>query len=306
MEQAAPRPKLSVIVVTWNDEVQFPYVYDRARPILDQLPDVDWSLVFVNNASTDETLPRILQLRQGDDRVKVLTLSRNFGYHAALVAGLSSIESDLYAILDVDCEDPPELLIDFYSHVSRGVQLVYGVRSEREEFPLMTFGRWLFYALNWLIADSDMTIWMGEFSMMTRQVRDAVITPRTTFPFIRAEMGYVGFQPVGLPYHRSKKKFGKSHYGPWLLIQFAVAGVLAATTFPLRAVLYVSVALAISFPVVLLAAGLRLDQAGSLAAIITLYFVLMSVSMLALYLARTYRNVTARPVFVIDRQRTFL
>lgn len=300
------RQKLNVIVVVWNDSPHISHFYERAQPTLDRLADVDWSLVFVNNASDDDSLARLLELRASDDRVKIITLSRNFGYHAALLAGLSGTKADLYAMVDVDCEDPPELLVDFYDLISRGVQLTYGVRSDRDEPRIMTLGRRLFYIVNGLVADSAMVMWMGEFAMMTWQVREAIIAPRTTYPFLRAEMSYVGFRKVGLPYRRARKRVGRSHYNAWRLAQFAFAGILSGTTFPLRSIVYMSIAFGVALPLATLVLGLDLDQLVKLAVIAIFYHLLVSASVIALYLARTYRNVVARPVFVIDQSQTFL
>ena len=299
--------KLSVIVPVHNERGNIEPFYRRAVPTLQSLVDpMDWEMVFVNNGSDDDTLGEILKIRAVDPRVKVITLSKNFGYHAALVAGLSSTEGDLYTMIDVDCEDPPELLGKFYETIKAGAQLVYGIRSNREEPAIVTLGRKIFYLLNRQIADSEIVLWMGEFAMVTRQVRDAILLPRTTYPFLRAEMGYVGFKRVGIPYFRARRVSGKSHYNVLTMTRFAIAGILSSTTFPLRFVLYLAAFLAVAFPTT--AVGLRLDfgDAARLAAIVALYFLLISVPFVTLYLARTYKNGVSRPLFVIDRTETFL
>jgi dolichol-phosphate mannosyltransferase len=297
---------LNLIVVVWNDRQNISYLYERAQPVLDQLAGVQWSVVFVNNASDDGSLDELRRLRLADPRVKILTLARNFGYHAALIAGLSQVEGDLYAIVDVDCEDPPELLADFYRSISEGAQLAYGIRSNRDEPWLLTLGRRLFYIINALVADSAVVMWMGEFAMFTKQVRDAALAPRTTFPFLRTELAYVGFPRVGLPYRRARRRHGKSHYNLWTMSQFAVGGILAGTTFPLRLVLFIAIAFGVGLPVIAFVLRLDINQTASLAIVAMFYFVLFSVSTIALYLARTYRNGVARPIFVVDAARTML
>ena len=301
-----PTRTLSVVVVIWNDAVQIQAFYERVRSALERLPGVLWTVTFVNNDSDDDSLTRLVSLRRSDERVKIATLSRNFGYHAALIAGLAVTDADVYAMVDVDCEDPPELLVDFFERIRAGSQLAYGIRSDRDEPWLMTAGRRLFYVVNGLLADSAMVMWMGEFAMMTRQVRDVIILPQTTFPFLRAEMSYVGFRAAGLPYRRARKRLGRSHYNAWRLAQFAVAGILAGTTFPLRAVLYLSIALGLGLPTAAFVFRLGYDDIVRLAVIAIFYHLLLSLSIIALYLARTYRNVVARPIFVVDRSRTFL
>ncbi len=298
--------RLHVIVPARNERLNVPYFYGRARQALDSIPGLEWNIVFINNASEDGTLEQMLELRAADPRVKIITLSRNFGYHAALMAGLSSVESDYYAMVDVDCEDPPELLVDFNNAIVNGAQLVYGERSNRDEPWLITFGRRLFYLANRGVADSEIVMWMGEFSMFTRQVRDALLASKTTFVSLRAEMGYVGFARVGIPYLRAKRKYGETHYNLWRMTVYAVASILSGSTFPLRLVLYLGAAVALAFPLAVRLFALTSVGTGVAAAVTALYFLLICLPLMSLYLARTYKNVVLRPVFVVDQAQTYL
>ena len=299
------KKRLAVIVPCHNETLNVEPFYASAKKVLDGLP-VDWSLVFVNDASTDDTLDKILALREKDPRVKVATLSRNFGYHAALVAGLSNADADLYAIVDVDGEDPPKLLEKFHAAIANGAQTVYGIRSERPEPAYIIFFRWLFYKINRLIADGPIRLWMAEFSMFTRPVRDYILSNRTTFPFLRAELAYVGLRMEGVPYERQPRLRGVSHYNFFSMSRFAIGGFLASSTFPLRATLYLSIVFAGIYLVLWPALGLSLVKAGALAAVMGFVFNLLTIPILALYLARTYKNVTSRPVFFLDPERSRL
>lgn len=301
----SPLPKLHVIVPARNERLNVPYFYERARQVLDTLP-LDWSIVFTNNASEDGTLEEMRRLREADPRVKIITLSRDFGYHAALLAGLTSVDSDYYAIIDVDCEDPPELLAQFYEAIQSGAELAYGIRSNRQEPAPITLGRRLFYILNRWLADSEIVMWMGEFSMFSRQVRDALLVPKTTYVSVRAEMGYVGFRRVGIPYVRAARKYGETHYSLWRMTVYAIGSILSGTTFPLRLVLYLAGVVAVGFPLAVWAGGLDAPQAAILAAVVSLYFLVVAVPLLSLYLARVYKNVVHRPVFVIDHRLSHL
>jgi dolichol-phosphate mannosyltransferase len=165
---------------------------------------------------------------------------------------------------------------------------------------LVTFGRKIFYYLNRQVADSEIVVWMAEFAMMTKQVRNAILAPKTTFPFLRAEMGYVGFQRVGIPYLRAKRMHGKSHYNFWRMTRFAIGGILSSSTFPLRFVLYLAAFVGVMFPLVVWGMKLSLETAAYTAVFVGLYFLLMSMPFIALYLARAYKNGVARPIFVVD------
>ena len=286
--------RLNVIVPSYNESQNVPYFYERARRTLEAVPTLDWNLVFINNSSEDDTLDQVMKLRATDPRVQLITLSRNFGYHAALVAGLSSVVGDLYAIVDVDCEDPPELLANFYDAIQTGAQVAYGVRSNRDEPGLITFGRKLFYLANRGVADSEIVMWMGEFSMFTRQVRDAILAPRTTFVSVRAEMGYVGFSRVGIAYRRAKRKYGDTHYNLWRMTIYAILSILSGTTFPLRLILYLATLIAIGFPVYVWTMGLTAAGAVPAAAFASLYFLVLTIPLISLYLARVYKNQVRR------------
>jgi len=296
---------LAVVVPVYNEIGNIEPFYERTRAVLESLP-ARWKIVFVNDGSSDGSLERIRELHARDDRVKVISLSRNFGYHAVLYAGLTMIDADRYVMIDVDCEDPPELLREFHAAIENGSDIAYGIRSNREEPGIVTAFRRLFYYLNRSIADSEIVLWMAEFSMITRQVRDVILTPRTTYLFLRAEIAYAGFTRVGIPYRRAARTSGKTHYNLLNMTRFAVSGFLAGSTFPLRLVLYVAVFVAILFPLVALTGRLGADATAALAAVVTLYFALFAISTMALYLARTYKNGVARPLFIVDRNKTLL
>jgi len=295
--------RLSVIVPVHNEQENIRPFYERALPILESLA-LDWEIVFVNDGSSDASLERIRELRRADDRVKALTLSRNFGYHAALVAGLTTRESDLYAIIDVDCEDPPELLAQFHGEIEKGAQIVYGDRSQRDEPARIVFWRWLFYSINRRIADAPIRLWMGEFSMITRLVRDAILKSRSSFPFLRAELGFVGYQPVAIRYLRASRARGTSHYNFLSMTRFAVAGFLSSSTFPLRSLLYLGALFGAGYLAILAFASRGLLEAAAWAAVLSFVFLILSLPMIGVYLARTYKDVSGRPVYFIDPTAT--
>ena len=297
--------KLNVIVPARNEALNVPYFFQRAQQTLDGL-GVDWQIVFINNCSADGTFDEMLALRSRDPRVKSITLARDFGYQAALKAGLSLVDGDYYAIVDVDCEDPTELLAEFYRAIQNGAQIAYGIRSQRDEPAMITAGRKLFYILNRALADGEVVMWMGEFSMFTREVRDAVLASRSTFPSLRAELGYVGFRRTGLGYRRAKRKFGKTHYDLYQMTAYAVGSILAATTLPLRLVFYLALLVGIGFPLSIVVRGSSRADAAVAGVFVALYFLLLTIPLISLYLARLYQNGVQRPIFLVDETRTHL
>lgn len=297
---------LTVIVPVHNEEANIDMFYERIFPVLSSLDVSDWEILFMNNASTDATLDKIFQLRETEPRVKVITLTRNFGLQASLTAGLTSRQSELYAIIDVDCEDPPELLEQFHREIRGGAHTAYGIRSTRDEPSWLTSFRGLFYWINRQIADFPVILWMAEFVMITRTVRDAVVANKSAFPFVRSEIAYAGLKAVGIPYFRASRKHGLSHVNFRGMAEFAVWGFLTSSTFPLRVTLYLSALVMMIYMVGVLWLRMSLAQASDWAVLLGFVYLLATVPVLSLYVARTYKNTLARPLFIIDPEKTRL
>ena len=300
--------ELAVITPLHNESENIRYFYDRLRSTHDGIDDLSsWEVLFINDGSNDNSLEELMELRKQDKRVNIISLSRSFGYQRALQAGLRATNSQLYAIIDVDCEDPPELLKEFYDSIKQDyVELAYGIRSNRKEPKWIKFFRGLFYKINRAIGDSDVILWMAEFSMFTHNVKSVILSSRNNFPFLRTELAYTGLKRKGFDYLRDKRKFGSTHYSFIRMTMFAVAGFLASSTFPLRLILYSGALIGIVLPLIWIVFGLSLEVASHVFIVIVLYYFILSLSMIAIYLARTYHNIIYRPLYVIDPRKTFL
>jgi dolichol-phosphate mannosyltransferase len=303
--------RLVVICPIYNEEQNIAYFFDRIKNALEQLNPLEYTyqLLFTNNRSVDGSLAQIDTIRAVHDWVGYLTLSRNHGYQLSVLAGLSTMRADLYMICDVDCEDPPEMVHDFLNAIERGHDLAYGIRNNRNEPWLLSRCRSLFYLILRALGDYRIVPYMAEFAMFKRCVRDVVIGSHNSAPFLRAEYGYAGFSLIGVPYRRDARRFGRTHYNFLGNVGFGVAGILAATTFPLRAVFY-------AFPIVCLLSVLfglsfALGVIGVDATVVGLLFVnglymAVSVALLSIYLARTYQNGLRRRRFIVDRAQSSL
>jgi dolichol-phosphate mannosyltransferase len=292
---------LSIICPVHNEALCVPLFYERLMTALEPLKDaIDIELIFMNNRSTDGTSGEVLRLRGRDPRVQLLTLAKNVGYQASVQTGLRRAAGDALVVIDVDCEDPPELIPVFVEEWRRGADIVYGERKNRPEPGWLTGLRRLFYRLNRLIADSDIILDMAEFCLMTSAVRDAVLDNRSTFPFVRADVAAAGFARTGIPYDRGPRIAGESHYSLRRMTVFAVAGILSSTTFPLRAALY---ALAVVLPANItwfVARAFGTETGFQAVVVLDLLYLCTFLAFACLYLARTYRNGIGRPVAIID------
>ena len=292
-------PLISIVCPVFNEQACVPLFYDRLQEALQPLRGrYEMELIFTNNASTDNTLAEILKLRSGDPRIQVLTLSRNFGYQASVSTGLRHARGAAMVVIDVDCEDPPELIPAFVEGWEKGYDVVYGKRDRRPEFFALHLTRKAFYRVTRMIADSDFVLDMAEFSLITASVRDAILSQRSTLPFLRSEIAYVGFRRKGISYGRGPRAAGKTNYNMTHITAFAITGILSSSTFPLRLSFY-------AFPF-LAVLNIALLGWGKFHALVTLDFLYIGFffAVICIYLARIYKDVVGRPLSVVDWGRS--
>ena len=202
--------RLTVICPVHNEEKVIPLFYKRFCDAVAPLRrSYEIELIFTNNRSTDRTLDVIVGLRARDPSVQVITLSRNFGYQASLQAGLSHATGDAVMFIDVDCEDPPELIPRFVEKWAEGYDVVYGERGNRPEGKVIKALRNYFYKVLRALGDADIVLYMAEFALFSRKVREAIVNNQNTFPYIRAEIGFVGFSRYGIRYDRQRRVSGQ-------------------------------------------------------------------------------------------------
>jgi polyisoprenyl-phosphate glycosyltransferase len=303
--------QLLVICPIYNEEQNVLYFFDRIKNALAQLDPREYSfrLLFTNNRSTDNSLAIVAELSRAHDWVGYLTLSRNHGYQLSVLAGLSTVDADLYMICDVDCEDPPEMVHQFLAEIRRGHDLAYGIRNDREDSWLLGRCRSLFYFALRALGDYRIVPYMAEFSLFKRCVRDVAVSSDNSAPFLRAEFGFAGFNISGVPYRRHARRYGKTHYNFLNNVRFALAGILSSTTFPLRAVFYlmpVVCLLNLALIVRFLFGEMAFETAVVTLLTANALYVGVALAFIAIYLARTYQNGIRRQRFIVDQSQSSL
>ena len=302
------RPKLTVICPVFNEEAALPIFFERTAAVLDSLAErCESEILFVNNGSSDGSLSLMRSFAASRPGVYAATLSRNVGYQRAVECGLRTAKGDLLVVIDADCEDPPEMMRDFLAEHEKGYDVVYGERVDRPEGVIMKRLRRLFYRVTRALGDDEVVLDMAEFALITSAVRDAMVADTSSFPFLRASIGRVGFRRIGLQYKRRVRVAGQTHYNLTRMVVFAVAGILSSTTLFLRLPIYV-------FPfwiVAVAAAGARYFSSGGSGAALLLLLLICgyfgaTAAFIAVYVARIYKNTLGRPNYVIDRKLSWL
>lgn len=302
------RKLISIVCPVFNEELAIPLFYRRLQDALAPLrPRYDFELIFTNNRSSDRTLEIIQGLRREDPSVQVLTFSRNFGYQASVLAGLKHSAGDAMIVIDVDCEDPPELIPRFVDHWEQGYDVVYGLRGNRPESRLLLEARRTFYRLMRFMADNEVILDMAEFSLISAHVRDAMVDNRSTFPFLRSEIGYSGYRRIGVPYDRQARIVGTTHYNLFRMTAFALGGILSSSTFLLRLAAYIAPPLLIvNILLALLDELYGATRGFRIAVLLDLMYLVAFLSVICIYQARVYKDGVNRPVFIVDWQHTLI
>jgi len=302
------KPKLlTVIIPVFNEEKVLSKFVNTLTPSIKKLEElIKVQVLFVNNGSTDRSFDILLKQDKNFKCLGILTLTRNFGYEAALIAGLENAESDVYVLIDADGEDSPEIILDFFDSILLGNSVAVGIRGKRVESFFTAKFRELSYKFLSRISDDPFVVNAGNFAMFTKVVRDSIILENKSFPFLRATISRSGFQAKFHLYDRKRRLDGVSKYRKLKLFKFAIAGFLTTTTWPLRLISYLSVLTIPSvFLLVLINSFYSLNHLYPIVMLIMGFELLFANAILALYLARVYKDTLGRPIYYVDATKSW-
>jgi glycosyltransferase involved in cell wall biosynthesis len=303
------RPYLSVVLPVFNERENLPALYERLVRVLDA-GNHPYELVFVDDGSRDGSCDVLYALAEGDPRIVVVELARNFGHQIAISAGLDHARGDGVIVMDSDLQDPPEMLPEFIARWREGYDVVYAVRASRKENLLLRAAYALFYRLLRWIANIDIPLDAGDFCLMDRRVVDVLTAMPERNRFVRGIRSWVGMKQIGLPYDRQGRYAGKPKYTLSRLTYLALDGIVAFSFVPLRIITIlgfiisaVSIALAILYTVQRLAFGLT--PPGFPTLIVAVFFLagiqLITIGVIGEYVGRIYEEVKQRPLYVVRR-----
>jgi polyisoprenyl-phosphate glycosyltransferase len=310
---AAPRTlnSLGIVVPVYNEADAIEPFYRALQPVLESL-DCNSEILFIDDGSTDDTRAVVRQLRADDDRVRLVGLSRNFGKEAALSAGLDRVETDVAVPIDVDLQDPPDLIPALVERWRAGYDVVHAVRDDRTVDTFMKrLTAALYYRIFNAISHDRLPAGVGDFRLIDRRVVHALRQLPERNRFMKGLFAWVGFRSVGVPYVRQARRTGSTKL-PWRrLWRLALDGITGFSTLPLRIWTYIGVAIAIlafvygAFIVVrTLIAGV--DVPGYASLIVAILFLggiqLISLGVIGEYLGRLFVEAKQRPIYLVDEE----
>ena len=237
--------RIEIVVPCFNEQECVRALYDRIEEVFNQIDSADFSLLYVNDGSKDNTLAEIKSLvkDKGDDKVKYISFARNFGKESGIYAGLASSTGDLVVLMDADLQHPPELIPDMLKEIDEGGYDCCGARrvSRKGEPPIKSFFSHSFYGFFSRLTGIKLVPGGSDFRMMTRQMVDAVVSLSERERFTKGILAWVGFETKWIEYKNVDRFAGTSKWSVLSLTKYALNGFIGFATTPLRAVVYFGV-----------------------------------------------------------------
>lgn len=308
-EDINQRPELSIIVPMHNEEDACGLFFEKIFEILPKVTE-DYEIVCVNDGSTDATLAVLKVFHAQNPRIRIINFSRNFGKEAALTAGLDLAAGLAVIPIDVDLQDPPELIIEMMEKWRDGARVVLARRVDRtsDSFLKRATSKW-FYDIFGSMAKPSIPKNVGDFRLMDRVVVEAIKSLPERTRFMKGVFAWVGFDAVTIDYTRPERQAGSTKFNFIKLWNFALEGIFSFTSVPLKIWSYFGVVLSmlsVFFMIYLILKTIitGIDTPGYASTLtIILFFngiVMLSLGALGEYIARIFIEVKQRPQYIVD------
>ena len=306
----SPSKTISLIVPCFNEESNVESFHKEICRVFQQIENADFELMFVDDGSTDNTFSKIQALSKKDKRVKCISFSRNFGKEAAMLAGLEAATGDYITLMDADLQDPPKLLREMFDYIKNDhFDCVATRRVNRSgEPPIRSFFSKMFYKLIDKITDFEMVDGARDYRLMTRQVRDAIISMKEYNRFSKGLTSFVGFDTKWIEYENVERVGGETKWSFWKLFKYALEGITAFSTAPLAissilGILFTVVAALLILVIIIKTLIFGDPTSGWPSMVCIMVFMggiqLLSLGVIGQYLSKTYLEVKNRPIYFI-------
>jgi glycosyltransferase involved in cell wall biosynthesis len=301
--------KVDLIVPCYNESQVVNMFFAEAKKVTDAITGYEFSFIFVDDGSSDNTLDLLKALAKDNDCVKYISFSRNFGKESGMYAGLKNSTGDYAVIMDADLQHPPTLIPQMLTAMEEGYDCCAANRATRDGDPVLrTMFTRCFYRFVNKISEVDMPDGAGDFRMMNRAMINAVIAMSEVQRFSKGIFSWVGFKTKWIDFENVERAAGETKWNFWKLFSYAMDGITAFSTFPLKLASYVGALVSCSAFVYLIYIIVKTIVMGKdvpgYASIVTLLLfiggiVIISCGILGEYVAKIYMEVKNRPVYII-------
>lgn len=302
------KKKISIIVPCFNEEEAIPLFHKEISKVADKMP-VDFEFIFIDDGSKDKTLDVIKKIRTKDKRVRFISFSRNFGKEAGMYAGLSATKGDYIAIMDVDMQDPPKMLITMYDEIKNSeydcIALYTSSHKDYSFIRRFLTNKWYKFYTN--IMKSNEKPGSRDFRLMTRQMVDTILSMKEKNRYTKGIYNFIGFKTKWIEFETPDRAVGTSKFPLKKLFEYALQGIVAFSVEPLKIPIKLAILnLFISFVwfiviIVMLFKHMVISTFLSLGCLIVFLFGinLLMVGILAKYISESYLEIKGRPVYIV-------
>ena len=298
---------LSIVVPCYNEEGNVELFYEEVQKVF-KGKKIKYEIVFVNDGSSDNTLDRLTNIvDQKKQNIKVINFSRNFGKEAAMYAGLKEAEGELVTIIDADLQQRPELILRMIDILNENEQFdsVAAFQEVRKESKVLTFFKDTFYKVINSMSTVPFVQGASDFRTFRRKVVDSILELSEYHRFSKGIFSFVGYNTYYLPYEVEERNSGISKWNFFKLFNYAIDGIVAFTTSPLRAPFYISIVtflVGFIYFIVALFKGVSEFTVILLVMLFLFSLLFMVVGVIGEYLSRTYIQVKQRPIYIVKER----
>lgn len=302
--------KLSIVVPCYNEENVIETFYEKLMEITDKISKkYDYEVIFVDDGSKDETFSKMKDLREKNNKIKIISFSRNFGKEAGIHAGLSNSTGELTVVMDADLQHPPEILLEMIKYIEEGYDTVATRRRNRKGEPIFkSFCARMFYKLINNFMEVKLEEGAQDFRMMKRNVVDAILSLDEYNRFSKGIFNWVGFKCQYIEIDNVKRVAGKTKWNFSSLWKYAMEGITSFTTAPLKIAIFIGIFVFIvstifAFTIVVQTLVMGKDVPGYASTIVSVLFMgaiqLLCIGILSEYISKMYMEIKNRPKYII-------
>ena len=305
------RQLISVIIPVFNEEDNIDRAYLAVVDEFKKHEDLDYEIIFTDNASTDSTFEKLHHLAAQDTRVRVLSFVRNFGFQRSILAGYRCAQGDAAIQIDCDLQDPPAVFSEFIRLWRAGHDVVIGLRSQRVEPRYMIEMRRLYYKILGRISDMPHKVDAGDFRLVDRSILNQLRQINDYQPYVRGLISELARNQTGVHYQRNRREFGRSKFPFRQLVRLAAEGMYACSTTPLRVanylgtmVAFLASALMLTYIVLRVFSSKTIPAGFTTTTILILFGISINALLLGIigeYIGRIYNQLRARPLVVVAK-----
>ena len=301
---------ITILVPAYNEEDVLIMLYERVSTIMNSLTNYNFEILFVNDGSTDKTLDILKDLREKDNRICYLNLSRNFGKEIAMIAGLDYSKGDAVIIIDADLQDPPELIPEMISYWEQGYDDVYAKRKSRKgETWLKKFTSKMYYKTLQSVTKIEIQKDTGDFRLLDRRCVEALKQFRESQRYTKGLFSWIGYNKKEILYDRDPRAAGKTKWNYKKLVDLSLDGITSFTTAPLRWSAVIGLLISVIGFIYMIAIILKtiiqgVDVPGYASTMVVILFIggiqLIFLGIIGEYLGRAFYETKNIPIYFVD------